>query len=147
MGAHGHVRVSARSPRAAARCDRCGFLYNRDTLRFQFDWRGLQLQNLRVLICDRCYDEPQEQLRARILSPDPLPIWNARPEPFTLNGISYDETNYIFDEDQVTMRVTEDGRPRVAENNATDIQLLLLEGGGGLNLEGDGAGNVWLENS
>ena len=93
---HGHARVSSRRPQAAGICDRCGRLFTHSTLRFQFDWRGERLQNLRILVCDSgCYDEPQEQLRARILSPDPLPIFNARPEPFTLTGFSYDESNIM----------------------------------------------------
>ena len=95
---HGHVRVNARSPRAAGKCDRCGFLYNHATLKWQFDWSGVRLQNLRILVCDRCLDVPQQQLRAKILSPDPLPIFNARPEPFTVTGVSYDESNYITTE-------------------------------------------------
>lgn len=93
---HGHARVSSRRPSAAGVCDRCGRLFTHSTLRFQFDWRGERLQNLRILVCDSgCYDEPQEQLRARILAPDPIPIPNARPEPFTFTGFSYDESNIM----------------------------------------------------
>jgi len=91
---HGHVKVNARSPRAAGVCDRCGRIFQHNTLRFQFDFSGLRLQNLRILVCDAgCYDVPQRQLGAKILSPDPLPIFNARPEPFTTTGLSYQETN------------------------------------------------------
>ena len=93
---HGHVRVNARSPRAAGICDKCGRATNHHTLRWQFDWRGERLQNLRILVCAHCEDEPQEQLRARILSPDPLPIFNARPEPFTTTGFNLvGESNVI----------------------------------------------------
>lgn len=45
------------------------------------------------MVCARCEDVPQRQLGAKILSPDPLPIFNARPEPFTTTGLSYQETN------------------------------------------------------
>ena len=113
---HGHVRVSARDPRAAAICDRCGFAYNHDRLVFQYDFRSEILQNLRILVCPRCEDVPQEQLRARILSPDPIPIFNARPEPFAPSGVNYDETNYITTENllfQIVDEVT--GTPIVAE--------------------------------
>ena len=92
---HSHVKVNARAPRAAGKCDRCGFLYQHNTLRFQFDFSGLQFQNLRILVCDRCYDDPQRQLGAKTLTPDPVPIYNARPEPFTTTGFSYDETNIM----------------------------------------------------
>lgn len=96
---HGHVKVNARNPMAAGRCDRCGFLYNHNKLRFQFDWAGQQLQNLRILVCDHCYDEPQRQLGSKVVGPDPLPIWNARPEPFTFTGYSYDESNIMTQPD------------------------------------------------
>lgn len=92
---HGHVRVNSRSPRAAGRCDRCGFLYNLSTLQWQYEYAGLRLQNLRILVCDECLDIPQRQLGAKPISPDPIPIPNARPEPFTLTGFSYDESNIM----------------------------------------------------
>lgn len=93
---HGHTRVNSRFPQAAGVCDRCGRMWNHKDLSFQFDWRGEQLFNLRILVCQPCYDTPQEQLRARILSPDPLPIYNARPEPFTVTGFNYQgESNIV----------------------------------------------------
>jgi hypothetical protein len=70
-------------------------MYNHSDLRWQWDWAGAQLINKRILVCDECLDVPQEQLRAKILSADPIPIWNARPEPFTVNGFSYDESNIM----------------------------------------------------
>jgi hypothetical protein len=93
--AHGHVKVDARYPRAAGICDRCGFAYNHNRLTWQFDWAGERLQNLRILVCDKCLDVPQQQLRAKILAPDPVPIFNARPEPFTTTGFSYEESNIM----------------------------------------------------
>jgi hypothetical protein len=95
---HGRVRVSARQPEAAGICDRCGFCYSHSDLRWQYDWAGERLQNLRILVCRHCEDEFQEQLRARILSPDPVPVWNARPEPFAPTGVSPDETDYFVTE-------------------------------------------------
>jgi hypothetical protein len=92
---HGHVRVNARSPNAAGICDRCGFAYNHNRLQWQWEWSGNRLINLRLLVCDRCLDVPQEQLRARVLTPDPVPIYNARPEPFAPTGVSPDETDYL----------------------------------------------------
>ena len=93
---HSRVRVNARAPDGAGKCDRCGRLFNHKDLVWQFDWRSERLTNLRVLVCtDGCWDEPQEQLRARILPPDPIPIMNARPEPFTYTGFGYDESNIL----------------------------------------------------
>jgi hypothetical protein len=57
-------------------------------LRWQFDYRGRTLQNLRILVCEICLDIPQNQLRPRIIPPDPLPIANARTEQY-----NYAETN------------------------------------------------------
>ena len=70
------------SPRAHAICDRCGARYNHDQLRWQFQWTGPKLQNLRLLVCRSCLDVPQEQLRTIILPPDPVPIDNPRPEQY-----------------------------------------------------------------
>lgn len=76
----GRARTSMRNPRAHAICDRCGFRYNHDELRFQFDWAGTSLINKQILVCQRCIDKPQQQLRAIILPADPVPIRNPRPE-------------------------------------------------------------------
>lgn len=81
----GRARTNASNPQAHAICDRCGFRYNHINLQWQFDWRGSALQNLRVLVCKRCNDTPDEQLRSIIIPPDPPPIINARVEPFTVD--------------------------------------------------------------
>lgn len=78
----GRAKVSSSNPMALAVCDRCGIWHNFVDLSWQFDWRGPMLQNLRLLVCRRCKDIPQEQLRSIVLPPDPQPIINARPEFF-----------------------------------------------------------------
>jgi len=82
MRAHGHARVDPQNPEAFAVCDRCGFLYNHSDLRYQFEWRGNQLVNLRLLVCERCLDKPHEFTRPVILPPDPVPIPNPRPDTY-----------------------------------------------------------------
>lgn len=78
---HGRAEVSPSSPRAFGVCDKCGALYNHDRLRWQFDWRGPKLQNLRFLVCQDCYDAYQQNGQRTIILPaDPVPIQNARPE-------------------------------------------------------------------
>jgi hypothetical protein len=62
--------------------------YNHHQLRWQYDWAGASLINKRILVCDSCYDEPQNQLRAIILPADPMPIVNPRTEP-----LAYDQSN------------------------------------------------------
>lgn len=84
----GRARVSARNPQAFGVCDRCGLWYNHVDLKWQHDWAGASLINKRMLVCETCYDEPQQQLRAIALPADPVPIVNPRTEPFL-----YDETN------------------------------------------------------
>lgn len=85
---HGRARVNPDSPRAFARCDRCGFLYNHADLRWQYDYRGPKLTNIRFLVCQPCYDKPQPQLKPVMITQDPIPILNARPENY-----AYAETN------------------------------------------------------
>jgi hypothetical protein len=94
----GRARTNARSPEAHAICDRCGFRYNHVDLKYQYDWNGTKLQNLRILVCDRCYDTPQEQARSIFIPADPLPIINPRPEFYVADegpqGVTYSPTGY-----------------------------------------------------
>ena len=83
----GRARTSARNPQAFAICDRCAIWYNHVNLRFQYDWAGASLVNKRILVCDTCYDEPQQQLRAIIIPADPTPIINPRVEPYAWDEI------------------------------------------------------------
>ena len=89
----GRARTSAKSPRAFGVCDRCGQWWNWVDLRFQFDWRGPTVQNLRILVCKHCYDTPQAQLRSIVLPQDPVPIINARPEYFVEDETDYHTVN------------------------------------------------------
>jgi hypothetical protein len=83
MRPHGRAHISAKSPVATAVCDRCGFLYSRTDLRWQFDYlQGPRLFNLRILVCPPCEDLPQENGRTIVLPPDPVPILNPRPENY-----------------------------------------------------------------
>ena len=77
---HGRFTVDPTSPRARGVCDRCGAMYQLDQLKWQFQWAGARLQNLRLLVCASCMDIPQTQLRAIIIPADPLPVMNPRPE-------------------------------------------------------------------
>jgi hypothetical protein len=56
-------------------------------LKWQYDWAGASLINKRILVCDTCYDEPQEQLRAIVLPADPVPIINPRVEPYAWDEV------------------------------------------------------------
>ena len=78
----GRARTNPSSPAAHAICDRCGFRYNHRDLRWQYDWRGAALTNIRILVCPECYDRPQSQLRSIVLPADPVPISNPRTQEF-----------------------------------------------------------------
>lgn len=88
----GRATVSQTNPRALGVCDKCGFLYNHNQLRWQYQWAGILLQNQRRLVCEPCHDIPQEQLRTVILPPDPVPIFNPRPEAYDTEVPSFMST-------------------------------------------------------
>lgn len=94
----GRGRVSSRSPSALGICDFCGFTYNRADLVWQYQWSGVKLQNLRFLVCQRtCKDIPQIQLKTIVIPPDPLPVWNPRPEQYNAtipNYIATESSNF-----------------------------------------------------
>ena len=114
---HGHAFVNPNAPSAWGRCDRCGWIFNHKALRFQFDFRGPQLQNLRFLVCDKCYDKPQAQLKPIMVSQDPVPILNARPDSYDYynttqiseQGTTIDPNTGIPIPNQVTI-ITQDGQ-------------------------------------
>jgi hypothetical protein len=56
-----------------------------EALRFQFQYAGVGLVNLQQLVCRQCLDVPQPQLTATILPPDPEPVFNARPEYYSVD--------------------------------------------------------------
>lgn len=85
----GRARTSSRNPQAFAVCDRCSLWYNHVNLKWQYDWAGASLINKRILVCDTCYDEPQQQLRSIIIPADPVPIVNPRTEPYTWDSTDY----------------------------------------------------------
>lgn len=85
----GRARIDSGSPQAAAVCDRCGFVFSHHDLQWQFDYRGPVLQNLRILVCDRCLDTPQTQLKTIVVPPDPMPIMQPRTQDYSAAEIDY----------------------------------------------------------
>tara|TARA_R110000868_G_scaffold176318_4_gene413891 strand:+ start:1608 stop:2342 length:735 start_codon:yes stop_codon:yes gene_type:complete len=83
----GRARTDPKNPRAFSICDRCALWYNHVNLNFQYDWAGAALVNKRILVCNTCYDTPQEQLRAIVIPADPVPIVNPRVEPYAWDEI------------------------------------------------------------
>jgi hypothetical protein len=68
---------------------RCGLWFNRVNLSFQYQWRGTQLTNIYILVCQKCLDIPTDQNRAIVLPADPTPVYFPSVEQF-----ESDETNY-----------------------------------------------------
>ncbi len=101
-----NAETDADNPRAWGTCDRCGFVHNLHKLQWQFSYLGTsQPQNTRFLVCERCLDPLNPQDMPYILPPDPLPVYNARPEPYLL-----DETSWLVTQDGEIL-TTEDGTP------------------------------------
>lgn len=74
-----HAYADMRRPEPWFCCDRCGFRYNYSRARWQWDWRGNSIQNLRILVDHRCEDVPNSQLRPVLIGPDPYPVRDPRP--------------------------------------------------------------------
>ena len=129
----GRARISARSPRAAGVCDRCGFVYTHANLRWQYDWLGSTLQNTRILVCRHCEDKPQEQLRAITIPADPVPIMNPRTQDYVTASVDSRITqgNTI---DPVTGLPIPGGDTRITEADATRVPQQTGEPPGGLNI-------------
>lgn len=131
----GRARTSPSSPRAHAICDRCGCRYNHYMLKWQYDWAGASLINKRILVCDRCYDEPQEQLRAIVIPADPVPIMNPRLQDFFTA-----ETNNRFTSGQNSVNARTaipiiGGDNRITEDDNNRVTQQTGEPPGGLNEE------------
>ena len=145
----GRANTSVDNPRAHAICDRCGFRYNHINLRFQYDFRGRTLANLRILVCDECYDTPQPQLKPRIIPPDPVPIHNARTEFFAeyetntriTQGTSVDFFTGIPMADGAT-RITQNSDTRVTQQTGAAAGNKNLFPGVRFTVPGDGDDNV-----
>lgn len=107
---HGRASIDSRSPRALAVCDRCKFMVNHDTLRWQYQWQGPRLSSVGLLVCPSCYDTPQEQLRTVTLPVDPETIADARPENYVLadnplSPLGYDPANAFLPTTQLGMSI------------------------------------------
>jgi len=141
----GRARTSSRSPQAHAICDRCGFRYNHVNLRWQYDWRGASMQNIRLLVCNTCYDVPQEQLRAIVVPADPVPIVNPRVQDFVTAEQNTRVTSGQNTTDPTTgipvpggdTRITQDDNVRVTQQTGEPPSGLNTQPGTDPNAPGD----------
>lgn len=117
MRPHGRAKVSSRNPEAFAICDDCGFLYNHSELRWQFEWGGNKLVNKRQLVCRRCNDIPNTQLRAIVLPADPMPVMNPRVQNYQQAETDYRATSGQNTIDPTTGIPIPGNTLRITENN------------------------------
>ena len=151
----GRARISPSGPQAAGVCDRCGFVYNHIDLQWQFDWRGATLQNTRVLVCDRCNDDQQQQLRAIVIPADPVPIMNPRVQDFVAASTTRRTTS---GQDTVNFwtgipipgddtRITQDDRTRVPQQTGAPPGSLNQQPGTDPNAPGNDDPGLPYENT
>lgn len=134
----GRARTSAKDPRAFAVCDRCGMWYNHHRLQWQYDWAGASLINKRILVCNTCYDQPQNQLRAIVVPADPTPIINPRTEPYAYDSSNTRQVSGYNTTNAATgipvqggdLRVTSSGGAQTSDPRVTQMTG---EGSGGTN--------------
>ena len=131
----GRARTNPRSPEAHAICDRCGFRYNHVNLRWQYDWRGAALQNIRLLVCNTCYDEPQQQLRAIVVPADPMPINQPRLQDFATAETNTRATSGQNTVDPITGIPVVNGDTRITQNDKVRVTQQTGEAPLGLNQE------------
>jgi hypothetical protein len=131
----GRASTNARSPQAHAICDRCGFRYNHVNLRWQYDWRGASLANIRLLVCNSCYDTPQEQLRAIVVPADPVPIVNPRIQDFVTASTNTRVTSGQNTVDPTTGLPVPGGDTRITQDDDTRVTQQTGEPPGGLNTQ------------
>lgn len=99
-----------RNPRPLGSCDRCGFVYNLDRLKWQYTWAGQSIRRDGMLVCPTCMDLPQQQLRAITIPIDPVPIVNPRPGEY--GGMVISSSPEVF--------ATIVPSPIVVQSSATD---------------------------
>lgn len=75
----------------------------------QAQWRGLKLMSTGIAVDHKCLDDPQRQLGTVILSPDPLPLPGALPEPYAI--------------DEIWPRLMQGGQPRYLQGSSCSRSL------------------------
>lgn len=133
MRPHGRATVSSKSPEAFAICDGCGFLFNHKDLRFQLEWAGNKLINQRQLVCPRCNDDPNQQLRAIVLPADPMPIMNPRVPDYASAFTDIRQTSGMNTVDPKTGIPMPGGMMRITENDDNRVTQQTGEPPGGKN--------------
>ncbi len=101
------IWVDPTDPQPWGTSDQNGMIGPRPKMGYQREWRGNKIVPLNILVHPDEFDIPNRQLGSLLLSPDPPPKRNARPENYTI-----DEESYM---------ITEGGSAIVVENTGTSI--------------------------
>lgn len=131
----GRARTNPKAPQAHAICDRCGFRYNHVDLKWQYDWRGASLMNIRLLVCNTCYDEPQQQLRAIVVPADPVPIDQPRLQDFATAETNTRATSGQNTVNPITGIPVINGDTRITEDDKVRVTQQTGEPPGGFNTQ------------
>lgn len=97
----GRARTDPRNPNAFGVCDRCGIWYNLKDLVWQHEWRGNELVNIQLRVCQvTCLDVPFQLNRPLYLPPDPPPVDQPRVEQFAIDeGLeAWDQPSEFWDQ-------------------------------------------------
>jgi hypothetical protein len=91
------------------------------------------MMNIRLLVCNSCYDNPQEQLRAIVVPADPVPIVNPRIQDFVTAESNTRVTSGQNTVDPVTGLPVPGGDTRITQDDDTRVTQQTGEPPGGLN--------------
>jgi hypothetical protein len=108
-------------------------VYNHFALRWQFDYAGAGLINKRLLVCDRCEDAPQNQLRAIVVPADPMPIQNPRVPNFAEAESNTRVTSGLDSVDPITGIPVPRGNTRTTQDDDVRVTQTTGEPPNGLN--------------
>lgn len=120
---------------AYAICDRCGCGYNHADLSRQMDYAGQGLINKRILVCGKCLDVPQNQLRAIVIPADPVPISNPRVPDFVAASSDLRQTSGQDSIDFWTGLPIPGGSTRITEDD--NVRVLVQTGAADGNLNNE----------
>lgn len=111
-----NAEVDIDAPVMWAVCARCGMLWNINKLQWQFAYQGSSMpQNTRQLVCPKHLDPLNPQDTPLILSPDPEPVFNARPYPYEIS-----ESSWLLTEDGSIITTEDDEAVGTAIPNPSD---------------------------
>lgn len=91
------------------------------------------MRTFNILVCDRCYDTPQENIRAIVIPADPVPIQNPRIEYFQTYEENVRVTSGQNTVDPTTGLPIYQGNTRITQDDNTRATQATGEPPGGLN--------------